>query len=61
MTIMFECAPPFRPIIKVERKAFMTRIIWMWFSVAVFQHGMNDMFEAFVQEGYERAKKEEKK
>jgi hypothetical protein len=60
MTIMFECSSPFRPIRKVERKPFMTRIIWLWFSVAIFRHGMNDMFDAFIKEGYEKAKQEKK-
>ncbi len=46
MMLMFEIAGPFRPKPVVERVGPLTRVIWMWFSVAYLGAGFNDVWRA---------------
>jgi hypothetical protein len=56
MIYLFEFDPPCSLRPKVERIGRMTRIIWMWWSVAFIRAGINDMLCGLMQEGWDRAK-----
>lgn len=61
MTIMIEFSPPLRIFPKIERIGIMTRIIFMWWSLAVFRMSLNDMLFAFSQEGWDSCKRGDKR
>ena len=61
MTYLFEFDPPCRLRMKIERIGAMTRIIWLWWSVAFIRGGFNDLLVAFEQEGWDRCKNGEKR
>jgi len=56
MTYLFEFDPPCRLRPKIERIGVMTRIIWLWWSVAFIRRGFNDLLRHERAEGYQRWK-----
>ena len=50
MVVMFEIAPPFRPVPKVEKVGPLTRLIWAWFSVAYISGKFGSVWDAFRQD-----------